>query len=207
MSAGKPAPLVIHGWTVFAHPLFLAQLEALAQQVESLKKKDLVSCHGSNAACSLALKPDGVVASRRHSPSYDSSSRLASGLDGGAIKRHLSPDTTLAGYAKKNASKRLAAITKLAFDVIPQDPTRPEYRQGNTLGEDHKHWFRAKFFQQYRLFFRYHAPSKVIVFAWVNDEDTKRAYESSDDAYRVFRKMLESGHPPDDWNQLLAEAR
>ena len=56
----------------------------------------LVPCQGSNAACSLALKPDGVVASRRHSPSYDSSSRLASGLDGGAIKRHLSPDTTLA---------------------------------------------------------------------------------------------------------------
>lgn len=43
--------------------------------------------------------------------------------------------------------------------------------------------------------------------AWVNDEDTKRAYESSDDAYRVFRKMLESGHPPDDWSQLLTEAR
>jgi hydroxyethylthiazole kinase-like uncharacterized protein yjeF len=55
----------------------------------------LVSCQGSNAACSLALKPDGVVASRRHSPSYDSSSRLASGLDGGGIKRHLSLDTTL----------------------------------------------------------------------------------------------------------------
>ncbi|AMP12313.1 toxin YhaV [Collimonas pratensis] len=112
-----------------------------------------------------------------------------------------------AGYTEKNASKRLAAIAKLAFEVIPQDPSRAEYRQGNTLGEDHKHWFRAKFFQQYRLFFRYHAPSKVIVYAWVNDEGTKRAYESSDDAYRVFRTMLESGHPPDDWDQLLVEAR
>lgn len=153
MSTGKPAPLVVHGWTIFAHPLFLAQIEALAHQVAALKRKDPV------------------------------------------------------GYIKKNASKRLAAITKLAFDLIPQDPGRPEYRQGGTLGDDHKHWFRAKFFQQYRLFFRYHAPSKVIVFAWVNDEDTKRAYESSDDAYRVFRKMLESGHPPDDWSRLLAEAR
>lgn len=153
MSAGEAAPLVIHGWSVFAHPLFLAQLEALTRQVDALKHKDPV------------------------------------------------------GYVKKNASKRLAAITKLAFDVIPQDPTRPEYRQGSTLGDDHKHWFRAKFFQQYRLFFRYHAPSKVIVFAWVNDEDTKRAYESSDDAYRVFRKMLESGHPPDDWDQLLEGAK
>lgn len=153
MSASKPAPLLINGWTVFAHPLFLAQLEAITRQVEALKQKD---------------------------PS---------------------------GYVKKNASKRLAAITKLAFEVIPQDPSRAEYRQGNKLGEDHKHWFRAKFFQQYRLFFRYHAPSMVIVYAWVNDEDTKRAYERSDDAYRVFRKMLESGHPPDDWYQLLAEAR
>ena len=46
-----------------------------------------------------------------------------------------------------------------------------------------------------------------IVYAWVNDEDTKRAYESGDDAYRIFRKMLEGGQPPDDWDRLLAEAR
>ena len=45
------------------------------------------------------------------------------------------------------------------------------------------------------------------MFAWVNDTDTRRAYESNDDAFRVFRKMLERGHPPDDWGQLLAEAR
>ena len=153
MSAGKSAPLLVNEWAVFAHPLFLAQLEALTLQVEALKQKDPI------------------------------------------------------GYTKKNASKRLAAITKLAFEVIPQDPARPEYRQGNTIGEGNKHWFRAKFFQQYRLFFRYHAPSKVIVFAWVNDENSKRAYESNDDAYRIFRKMLESGHPPNEWDQLLAEAR
>ena len=153
MSQNNPAPLVVDGWTVFAHPFFLDQIELLTQQVEALRQKDS------------------------------------------------------SGYIKKNASKRLAAIAKLAFEVIPQDPAKPEYRQGNTLGEDHKHWLRAKFFQQYRLFFRYHAPSKVIVLAWVNDEDTKRAYESSDDAYRVFRKMLANGHPPDDWNQLLKEAR
>lgn len=29
MSAQNPAPLVIHGWTIFAHPLFIAQIEAL----------------------------------------------------------------------------------------------------------------------------------------------------------------------------------
>ena len=151
MSQEHLTPLVVHGWTVFSHSLFLNQVESLLQQVETLRHKDPAS------------------------------------------------------YIKKNATKRLAAIAKLAFDVIPQDPTKPEYRQGSTLGEDQKHWFRAKFFQQYRLFFRYHGPSRMIVLAWVNDEDTKRAYESSDDAYRVFRKMLASGHPPDDWVLALME--
>jgi toxin YhaV len=145
-------PLCMNGWALYAHPLFLEQLETLMGQVALLRQKDL------------------------------------------------------AGFAKKNASKRLAAIAKLAFEVIPQDPERSEYRQGTTLGDTHKHWFRAKFFQQYRLFFRYHKPTKIIIFAWVNDEESKRAYESDDDAYRVFRKMLQTGHPPDDWNTLLAEA-
>ena len=112
----------------------------------------------------------------------------------------------LAGYGGKNATRLLAAIVTLAFDVIPQDPARPEYRQGGTLGADHKHWFRARFFQQYQLFFRYHATSRMIVCAWVNDDESKRAYESGHDAYRVFRRMLQSGHPPDDWDRLVAEA-
>lgn len=153
MSGGKPAPLVVNGWTIFAHPLFLTQVAALIQQVERLKRKD----------------PKG--------------------------------------FTKKNSTQRLAAIAKLAFEVIPQDPARPDYRQGSTLGNDYKHWFRAKFFQQHCLFFRYHAASKLIVYARVNDEDTKRAYESGDDAYRIFRKMLEGGQPPDNWDRLLAEAR
>ncbi len=110
-------------------------------------------------------------------------------------------------YRQKNATKRLLAIVKLAFDEIPADPTLPVYRQGVTLGDEYKHWFRAKFFQQYRLFFRYHQGARVIVLAWVNDEDTKRAYGSKCDAYRVFRKMLTDGHPPDTWEQLVAQAR
>jgi toxin YhaV len=153
MRLKQPVTLVVNGWTIFAHPLFLEQINALTSEVESLKNKDPIS------------------------------------------------------FSKKNSAKRVAAITKLAFEIIPQDPSKAEYRQGNTLGQDHKHWFRAKFFQQYRLFFRYHAASKIIVYAWVNDQDTKRAYESSNDAYRVFRKMLESDHPPDDWDQLLNEAQ
>jgi toxin YhaV len=153
MTAPPPAPVVVNGWSIFAHPLFLDQVEELIGRVEALQKKDPI------------------------------------------------------GYVRKNDSKRLAAILKLAFEAIPQDPTRVEYRQGGTLGDSYKHWFRAKFFQQYRLFFRYHVESRIIVYAWVNDEDTKRAYGSGDDAYRVFQKMLGRGNPPNDWTQLLGEAR
>ncbi|MGA8515687.1 MAG: type II toxin-antitoxin system YhaV family toxin [Burkholderiaceae bacterium] len=108
-------------------------------------------------------------------------------------------------YKNKNDAKRLAAIEALIFDIIPQDPTRTEYRQGGTLGAEYKHWFRAKFFQQYRLFFRFHQASRVIVFAWVNDERTLRAYDSKTDAYQVFGRMLKRGKPPDDWGVLLSQ--
>lgn len=111
-----------------------------------------------------------------------------------------------AHYKQKNATKRLAAIWRLAFEVIPQDPERDEYRQGDTLGEDRKHWMRAKFFQQYRLFFRYRKAEKLIVYAWVNDEGTLRAYDSRTDAYAVFKKMLGRKRPPDDWDALKSEA-
>jgi toxin YhaV len=149
----QPKPLVINGWSIFAHPLFLNQIESLERQVEAQRRKDSVN------------------------------------------------------YLKKNSAKRLTAIFKLAFEVIPQDPTLSEYRQGSTLGAHHKHWFRAKFFQQYRLFFRFHSESRIIVYAWVNDETSKRAYSSKTDAYRVFERMLASGRPPNDWNALLAQAK
>lgn len=110
-------------------------------------------------------------------------------------------------YTKKNTAKRLAAIQRLAFELIPHDPTHADFRQGNALGDDNKHWLRAKFFQQYRLFFRYHLESKVIVFAWVNDEKNKRAYGSKTDAYRVFEIMVKSGHPPKEWDDLLKAAQ
>lgn len=149
----KSKPLIINGWRIFAHSLFLNQVEELIKQVESLRQK------------------------------YPSK------------------------YSKKNATKRLSAISKLVFEIIPQDPTHPKYRQGTTLGDSYKHWFRAKFFQQYRLFFRYHLESKIIVFAWVNDEDTKRAYKAKTDAYQIFKKMLNCGNPPNDWDKLFKQAK
>ncbi len=61
-------PLIINGWSIFLHPLFLDECEELLTQVEIL----------------LQRNPQN--------------------------------------YQKKNATKRLTAIKKLVFEIIPQDP-------------------------------------------------------------------------------------
>jgi toxin YhaV len=109
---------------------------------------------------------------------------------------------------RANANVKLfAAMAKLMLEVIPADPGRTEFRQGNTLGEEFRHWFRAKFLGRFRLFFRYDSRARLIVYAWVNDERTLRQSGGRNDPYTVFRRMLESGNPPDDWAALVKGAR
>lgn len=141
--------IVVNGWKIYAHPLFLDQLEAYQAAYQAVREK-----HPRE-------------------------------------------------YKTKKATKLYAALLKTAFEAIPADPTKPDFRQGSTLGDDNKNWFRAKFLQQFRLFFRYAEDKKTIVLGWVNDEDTKRAYGSRTDAYETFKKMLKAGNPPSDWEVLL----
>ena len=148
----RESPLVANGWSIFAHPIFLDQLDVLIREVETRRDRDPASWH------------------------------------------------------TKNAAKRLAAILALATEAIPANPAAARFRQGDTLGPDRKHWFRVKFFQQYRLFYRFDGAARVIVLAWVNDDATLRAYGSRTDAYATFRRMLDGGNPPDDLDALMAEA-
>ena len=144
---------VVNGWTLYAHPLFLDQLERLTNTVERAAKKNPT------------------------------------------------------GFAASADAKLLAAMRKLMFEVMPIDPTRPEFRQGGTLGSDRKHWFRAKFGGgRFRLFFRYSTSAKIIIFAWANDRDTLRTYGAKSDAYAVFKAMLDKGNPPEDWAVLMAQS-
>ncbi|WP_404294180.1 type II toxin-antitoxin system YhaV family toxin (plasmid) [Microvirga sp. RSM25] len=131
--------IVVNGWKIYAHPVFLDQLEAYQTDFHAVRAK-----HPKD-------------------------------------------------YKTKKATKLYAALLKTAFEVIPADPTNPDFRQGSTLGDDNKNWFRAKFLQQFRLFFRYAEDKKTIVIGWVNNEDTKRAYGSKTDAYETFKKMLKAG--------------
>jgi toxin YhaV len=145
--------ITINGWTLYAHPLFLSQIETLTIAVEKAAKKD----------------PKG--------------------------------------YTSTANAKLLAAMRKLMFEAIPVDPTRPEFRQGGTLGPNRKHWFRAKFgAARFRLFFRYSSSAKIIIYAWVNDASSLRTYGSKSDAYAVFKAMLDRGNPPEDWAALMADS-
>jgi len=151
----EPSPvIVVNGWRIYTHPLFINKLEALVGEVEQLRVADPI------------------------------------------------------GYLQKKKTKLLAAIYKMAFEVIPENPADRAFLQGNTLGGSYRHWRRAKFFEgRYRLFFRYSTTARVIVLAWVNDDDTLRTYGSKTDAYAIFKRMLDKDRPPDDLEALLKEAK
>ncbi len=103
--------------------------------------------------------------------------------------------------------KLLAHVLDLMFDAIPRDPNAPAYRLGHTLGREQAHWRRGKTGRgRYRLFFRFRSDARLIVFAWINDEESLRTHGSATDAYRVFTDRLARGTPPDGWDALLAEA-
>jgi hypothetical protein len=85
-------------WVAARHAA-ITEIEPQVVRVEALE-----SCQGSNAACSLALKPDG-----------------------GAIKRHLSPDTTPVSAQISPATqglieRRLAALRQALSDKAWWDP-------------------------------------------------------------------------------------
>lgn len=110
------------------------------------------------------------------------------------------------GWRQSPDAKLLAAIARLTLEIIPADPGAPQFRQGGTLGKARKHWFRAKFGNgRYRLFYQFSSTAKIIIYAWVNDAESLRAYGARRDAYAVFKAMLDKGNPPDTWSEL-AEA-
>jgi len=110
--------------------------------------------------------------------------------------------------AETNSTVKLAdSLTNAMLHVVPLNPGGPQYLQGNTLGRAYRHWRRVKIGRRFRLFFRYDLASKIIVYAWVNDEQTLRSAGSKTDPYSVFSKMLSRSYPPDDWDELVRTSR
>jgi toxin YhaV len=70
------------------------------------------------------------------------------------------------------------------------------------LGPSNRKWRRAKF-NRFRLFFRYNSASKIIIYAWINEEDQLRKAGDKNDPYRLFAKQLSKADPPESWEELL----
>lgn len=111
------------------------------------------------------------------------------------------------GFENNANVKLFRALSQLIMEVVPSDPARDEFRQGNTLGPTYRHWRRAKIGRRFRLFFRYDSKARAIVYAWVNDDETLRSAGSKSDPYAVFERMLSGGNPPDDWAALVAASQ
>jgi toxin YhaV len=92
-------------------------------------------------------------------------------------------------------AKLLKRLVEIMLHEVPAAPDSPVFEQGNTIGKDARGWRRAKFLGRFRLLFRFDSRSKVIIYAWVNDETTLRARGSDSDPYVVFRRMLLAGDP------------
>ena len=111
------------------------------------------------------------------------------------------------GFESNANVKLFNALAQLMLETVPSDPSRDEYRQGNTMGPACRHWRRAKLGRRFRLFFRFDSKTRIIIFAWVNDENTLRSSGSKTDPYAVFQKMLQRGNPPDDWAALVSASK
>lgn len=97
----------------------------------------------------------------------------------------------------------LAALVHLLRDHIARDPNAADYRLKANLGA----WRRVKFLGRLRLFYRFSSVHRLVVLAWLNDENTLRKDGAASDPYQVFAGMLSRGDVPDTWSALVAGAK
>ncbi len=112
------------------------------------------------------------------------------------------------GYKAHPKTKLLASVYRAVIQLVPANPDAPDFRLGKTLGPGNTHWRRVKkgMPDRYRLFFRFATnPVKVIVYVWINDEDTLRKAGSKTDVYETFKRMLSRGTVPTDIDALLGD--
>ena len=113
------------------------------------------------------------------------------------------------GYKSHPKTKLLASVYSVISQLVPANPDAQQFRLGKTLGADNTNWRRVKkgMPDRYRLFFRFASnPVKLIVYVWLNDEDTLRKAGSKSDVYETFKRMLSRGKVPRDIGGLIEDA-
>ncbi len=109
------------------------------------------------------------------------------------------------GYKQHPKTKLLASVYRSISETVPANPADMVFQLGHTLGRQNGNWRRVKkgLPQRYRLFFMFAStPLQVIIYAWLNDEDTLRKEGSRTDVYEVFKRMLKRGEVPSTIDEL-----
>lgn len=110
------------------------------------------------------------------------------------------------GYKQHPKTKLLASVYRSISETVPANPADPVFRLGHTLGRQNSNWRRVKkgLPQRYRLFFMFASnPLQVIIYTWLNDDDSLRKEGSRTDVYEVFKRMLERGEVPSTIDELI----
>lgn len=112
-------------------------------------------------------------------------------------------------YKSHPKTKLLASIQKSIKDDVPADPFHKKFMLSKTLEKKYKEWRRVKkgLPQRYRMFFRFYSITKEIIFAWINSEGSIRKSGDKHDVYVIFKKMLDRGEIPKDYEELIAQSK
>jgi toxin YhaV len=120
--------------------------------------------------------------------------------------KHLRVTLNASAFKAHPDVKLFAALVDVVHDLVPANPAAPQFLLGNTLGPQYRGWRRVKgngMPARMRLFFKFSASRKVLVYAWLNDETTLRKQGGGSDVYAVFQRMLKAGNPPDGFEALM----
>lgn len=118
------------------------------------------------------------------------------------LKNH-NPD-----YKQHPHTKLLLSTWSVMKESLSQ-PNAPQYKLGNTLGQENRHWRRCKdrLPPRYRLFFQFSSDESACIYVWLNNENTLRKAGSRKDVYAVFANLLQSKIIPQKFYDLLEQSR
>ena len=109
------------------------------------------------------------------------------------------------GFESNANVKLFNALAQLMLETVPSDPSRDEYRQGNTMGPAFRHWRRAKLGRRFRLFFRFDSKTRIIIFMAMMEAQTYLAKRQARADLNAFDAVMArtGGEPPREGDRIL----
>ena len=109
------------------------------------------------------------------------------------------------GFESNANLKLFNALAQLMLETVPSDPSRDEYRQGNTMGPAFRHWRRAKLGRRFRLFFRFDSKTRIIIFMAMMEAQTYLAKRQARADLNAFDAVMArtGGEPPREGDRIL----